>query len=76
LTGTGTEGTELTSFSGALKGGGGTQEITEYYNSGGTKIRAKLEEESGAGFVFADENVAEEVPNTVLGSEMIVITGR
>jgi hypothetical protein len=75
-TGIGSEGTELTSFSGALRGEKGKQEISEYYNDGGTKIRAHLESEIGAGFVASDENDSEGIPNTVLGSQMIVITGR
>jgi hypothetical protein len=77
MEGTGSEGTELTSFSGALNGNStGEQEISEYYNDGGTKISAHLEAEIGVGFEKADEDDSEEIPNTVLGSQMIVITGR
>jgi hypothetical protein len=75
-TGAGSEGTELTSFGGVLKGEKGKQEISEYYNDGGTEIKARLESEAGAGFTVSDENIAEEIPNLVLGSQMIVITGR
>lgn len=76
-TGAGSEGTELTGFSGALEGNDtGQQAISDYYNAGGTKIEAKLEAEIGAGFVKADEDDSEEIFNTVLGSQMIVITNR
>jgi hypothetical protein len=75
-TGIGSEGTELTSFGGVLKGEKGKQEISEYYNDGGTKIKARLESETGSGFTASDENDSEEISNTVLGSQMIVMTGR
>jgi hypothetical protein len=72
----GSEGTELTGFSGALLGTKGVQKISEYYNDGGTKIKTSLESEAGAGFTKSAQNVTEEVPLQVLGSQMIVITGR
>jgi hypothetical protein len=74
--GIGSEGTELTGFSGALLGEKGKQKISEYYNDGGTKIKAKLESEAGAGFTASSEQVGEPVSLQVLGSQMIVITGR
>jgi hypothetical protein len=74
--GIGSEATELTGFSGTLVGANGKQEISEYYNSTGTKIKAKLEGESGSGFVASDENVEGVVGLSVLGSQMVVITGR
>jgi hypothetical protein len=76
LNGIGSEATELTGFGGELKGEKGKQNLSEYYNDGGTKIKAKLESEAGAGFVASDENVSEEVKLTVAGSKMLVITGR
>jgi hypothetical protein len=72
----GSEGTELTGFGGKLEGKEGKQSISEYYNDGGTKIKATLLGESGAGFVSSDENVAEKLPLKVLGSQMVIITNR
>jgi hypothetical protein len=72
----GSEGTELTGVSGALKGEKGKQAISEYYNDGGTKIKTKLESEAGAGFTKSAMNVEEEVPLQILGSQMVVVTGR
>jgi hypothetical protein len=76
VNGIGSEGTELTGFGGVLEGAEGKQNISEYYNDGGTKVKAKLEQEAGAGFVAADENVTGELGLSVLGSQMIVITNR
>ena len=52
--------------------------ITEYINDTGSKVKAKLESETNkAGeFVAAAQNVASELVLGVLGSKMIVITGR
>jgi hypothetical protein len=76
VNGIGSEGTELTGFGGVLEGKEGKQNISEYFNDGGTKVKAKLESESGAGFVGADENVAGEVKLAVEGSKMVVISPR
>jgi hypothetical protein len=72
----GSEATELTGFGAVLEGKEGIQTISEYYNNGGTRIKAKLEVELGAGFVAADENITGELGLSVLGSQMIVITNR
>jgi hypothetical protein len=72
----GSEGTELAGFSSGLSGELGKQNISEYYNDGGTKIKAKLELEAGAGFVAASLNVAGELGLSALGSKMILIKGR
>ena len=74
----GTENQELTTFGGVLEGSKGKQTISEYINDTGSKIKAKLEVEvnKSGEFVGADENVVGELPLEVLGSKMIVITGR
>jgi hypothetical protein len=72
----GSEGTELTNFGGVLLGEKGKQQLSEYYNDGGTKVKAKLEAEAGTGFAAADEQVEKELTLQVLGSQMLVITGR
>ena len=72
----GTETTELTKVLGTLEGANGVPDITHYFNDGGTEIKAKLESESGAGFVATDEDVEGPVDLSVLGSQMIVITNR
>jgi hypothetical protein len=77
LNGIGSEGTELTGFSGTLKGENGKQQLSEYYNDGGTKVKTKLISESSlTGVTEADENVEGELGLSVLGSQMVVITGR
>jgi hypothetical protein len=72
----GEEPAELTGLTDEISGKEGKEEISEYYNSGGTKIKAKLETEEGAGFVATDENESEEADLSVLGSQMFVITNR
>lgn len=73
----GTETTELTKVLGTLEGSeSGEPALTSYFNNGGTKITVKLETEAGAGFVKSAENVVGPVDLSVLGSQMIVITGR
>jgi hypothetical protein len=76
ITGLGIESTELAELDSALEGSNGKQSISEYYNDGGTKIKAKLESEAGAGFVASDENVSEEIQLDVLGSQMLVVHNR
>jgi hypothetical protein len=76
INGIGSEATELTGFGGKLEGELGKQNISEYYNDGGTKIKAKLESEAGTGFAAADENVEGEVKLEVAGSKMLTITNR
>jgi hypothetical protein len=76
LNGIGTELTELTSISGKLSGTKGAQEIKEYYNDGGTKIRTELELNSGGGFREANMVIEGEPVLKALGSNMFVITGR
>jgi hypothetical protein len=76
VNGIGSEGTELTGFGGVLEGSKGKNNINEYYNDAGTKIKTALEAEAGAGFTASDENVEGELGLSVLGSQMLVITGR
>jgi hypothetical protein len=76
LTNIGGEANELTGVGGVLEGKEGKQNISEYFNDGGTKVKAKLETEAGAGFVASAENVTGELVLSVLGSQMIVITNR
>jgi hypothetical protein len=73
----GTEGTELISVLGQLKGNGkGKPNLTTYYNAGGTAVKAKLESEFGAGFEESAEEVGAEVTLLALKTNMFVITGR
>lgn len=76
VAGIGSEGTELTGFSDTINGKEGKQSISEYYNDAGTKIKAKLESESGAGFVAGNLNIEGVLGLSVLGSKMMAITGR
>jgi hypothetical protein len=73
LNGIGSEATELTRIGAKLEG---KQGVSEYFNDGGTKIKAKLEIEAGAGFAEAGISAEGELGLTVLGSQMIVITNR
>jgi hypothetical protein len=72
----GKESETLTSETEDLTGSNGKQELSEYFNSAGTLIKAKLEIEAGSGFVASDEDVEEEYVLSALGSKMYVITGR
>jgi hypothetical protein len=77
LEGAGTEGAELISVLGQLKGNGkGEPNLTTYYTSGGTTVKAKLEYESGAGFVESAEEVEAEITLLALKTNMFVITRR
>jgi hypothetical protein len=76
VVGIGNEGTELGGLGVTLVGKEGKQELSEYYNTGGTRIKAELELEPGSGFVDADANIEGELGASVLGSQMYVITGR
>jgi hypothetical protein len=76
VTNIGSEGTELTNLGGVLLGEKGKQQLSEYYNDGGTKVKTKLEAEAGAGFVAAGQQIEKELTLQVLGSKMLVITGR
>jgi hypothetical protein len=76
LNGIGTELTELTSISGKLNGVKGEQEIKEYYNDHGTKVRTELELSNGGGFREANMVIGGEPVLKALGSNMFVITGR
>jgi hypothetical protein len=72
----GSEGTELTGLAGELRGSLGKQTISEYLNAGGTIVKTKLETEAGSGFVAVNQNTEGQMGLSVLGSQMIVITGR
>jgi hypothetical protein len=72
----GTEATELTGLGTTVAAINRRQQISEYYNDGGTKIKTKLEIEAGAGFEATSLTVNAEIGLSVLGSQMIVITNR
>jgi hypothetical protein len=76
LTGIGTETTELTSISGALKGTTGRQEIKQYYNDNGTIVTTKFELNPGNGFKEANIVIEGEPVLKALGSNMFIITKR
>jgi hypothetical protein len=76
ISGIGSETNELASFASRFEGSNGEQYISEYYNDGGTKVRAELEAESGSGFVQVDEALGMTMYMSVLGSQMFTITGR
>jgi hypothetical protein len=61
---------------GRLEGERGKQNFAEYFNDGGTIVKAKLEVESGGGFTASDENVAGEFILTTLNGQMFTVTGR
>jgi hypothetical protein len=69
---------ELLNIKGKLEKGStaGTQEITEYYNEGGTKVKAKLEAETGGVGHSSNEQVKVETELTALSPNMFVITSR
>jgi hypothetical protein len=74
---TGTEGTELISALGELRGNKkGKPNLTSYYNDGGTAVRAKLEVEFGAGFVETAGEIEAEVTLLALKTNMFVVTNR
>jgi hypothetical protein len=73
----GTEGTELISTLGQLKGNGkGKPSLTTYYNDGGTAVKAKLEAELGAGFQEGAMEVEAEITLLARKTNMFVITAR
>jgi hypothetical protein len=73
----GTEGTELVSALGSLKGNGkGRPSVRTYYNKGGTAVQAKLEAELGVGFIEAAEEIEAEVTVLAAKTNMVLITGR
>jgi hypothetical protein len=77
IKGLGEESTEISDFGVSLKGERSSQELSEYYNDGGTKVRASLRSEAGAGQLAASINIVErEIGLEVLGSQMLVITNR
>ena len=61
---------------GKLEGEKGKQKFSEYFNTGGTIVKAKLESEAGAGFTASDQNVVGEFILTTLNSQMYEVTGR
>jgi hypothetical protein len=71
-----TETTELTNVKGLLAKGStaGSQEITEYYSSEGTKVKAGLIVELGSVEHSSNLQVKEEVTMTALSPNMFVIT--
>ena len=70
---TGTEGSEYSALTGALKGFNGVPEVDEYLNEGGTIIDAHLEADFGIEFMGAAESLAGEVMATALEGKMFVI---
>ena len=74
----GTENQELTSVGGKLEGSKGKSTISEFINDTGSKIKAKLEVEINRSGEFLNSavNINEELILGVLGSKMVVVTGR
>jgi hypothetical protein len=54
----------------------GVPALSEYFNDGGTIVKAGLESESGGGFVKSAENVEGELILTTLNGKMYTVTGR
>jgi hypothetical protein len=69
---------ELTTIKGKLEKGStaGSQEITEYYNAEGTKVKAKLIAETGGVEHASNEQVKEETTLTAAGSNMFEIVNQ
>jgi hypothetical protein len=62
---------------GKLEGKKGIQALSEYFNDGGTIVKAVLLSEiGGAGFVPSAQNVAGELILTTLNGKMFTVTGR
>jgi hypothetical protein len=62
---------------GKLEGKKGIQALSEYFNDGGTIVKAVLLSEiGGAGFVPSAQNVAGELILTTLNGKMYTVTGR
>lgn len=72
----GAEADEYTTALGMLEGENGKQKFTEYKNDAGTIVKAKLESESGAGFVESDENITQPILLTALEGKMFTVTSR
>jgi hypothetical protein len=62
-------GTDVTMFTGTLKGEKGKQELTKYFNDEEKEVAASLKANFGLGFEAAAENVAETV--TFSASKMV-----
>ncbi len=71
-----TETEELTTTLGTLEGTKGKQKFTEYFNDGGTIVKAKLLSEAGAGETESDLNVEGALLMTTLEGKMATVTGR
>ncbi len=71
-----TETEEYTTVLGELEGTKGKQKITEYFNDGGTIVKAKLLSEAGAGETESDQNVEGDLISTTLEGKMYTVTGR
>ncbi len=67
---------EITAGGGKLEGSLGKPKVSEYFNDGGTIVKAKLEAEAGAGFIEASQNAEGEVAVTTLEGKMFTLTGR
>jgi hypothetical protein len=76
ITNAGTENHELTSLTGALSGSLGKPELSEYVNDTGSIVKAHLEADWGLEFVAVNLQISEPLSFAVLGSQMLVITGR
>jgi hypothetical protein len=68
--------TDLTTFTGELKGSAGVQNIAKYLNNGGTVVEASLlSSVEGGTFKKSSQNIAAKQEFKVEGGKMIIITG-
>jgi hypothetical protein len=71
------EANELTEAGAVLEGDKkGKNDITEYVNDEGRKVKAILEANFGTGFFQADDSIMEEIAFKAMGGKMFVITNR
>ncbi len=70
------EAEEISVPGGTLEGSKGKQRFREYFNDGGTIVRAKLESDAGAGGTESDQTIGGELRATTLEGKMFTVTGR